>query len=320
MRLWYRPGSAAMAPHLVLVELGLDYELAEVRFEAPDEADAEYRRLNPWGRVPTLEDGDLVLTEAAAICLHLADRHPEARLVPAVGTVERAETYRWLMYLTNTLQPGFLRFFYPERYADEAGREGVRALEERTLGRHFDWIDGELAGRDWLVGGERTVADLFLFMLTRWGRRLDPPAWGRPALRAHFARVLGRSGRRVLEEQGLELPQLSRRASTQARRGANARRCSASPGGSSGCQASTHVQPACGPDSTPVSPSSRSGGSGKAIRSRAASATGFPPGPSSAARPSRSPSSAPSSCAIRTSRRSRIRSSPWSSAIASSLP
>ncbi len=210
MRLHYRPGSAAMAPHAVLAELGLDYELVRVEHETPDEADEAYRRLNPWGRVPTLEDGDLVLTESAAICLHLADRHPESGLVPPTGTVERAETYRWLIYLTNTIQPSFLRFFYPERYADEAGREGVRALEAETLGRHFDRIDAELAGRDWIAGtDERTVADLFLFMLTRWGRRLDPPAWDRPALRRHFSALLARPGpSRVFAEQGLEQPQL----------------------------------------------------------------------------------------------------------------
>lgn len=210
MRLYYRPGSAAMAPHAVLAELGLDYELVPVEHEAPDEAGAEYRRLNPWGRVPTLVDGGLVLTESAAICLHLADAHPEAGLVPPVGTGERAETYRWLIYLTNTIQPGFLRFFYPERYAGEAGREGVRALEAETLERHFDWIDSELAGRDWIAGTkERTVADLFLFMLTRWGRRLDRPAWDRPAVRGHARRLLALPGvQRMLDEQGLERPQL----------------------------------------------------------------------------------------------------------------
>jgi glutathione S-transferase len=210
VKLWYRPGSAAMAPHMALAEIGCPYELAEVGFEAPDEADEDYRRLNPWGRVPTLEDGDLVLTESAAIVMYLADRFPEARLLAEVGTRERAEAYRRLVYLTNTVQEGFLRFFYPERYVDEPGVESLRRRQAATLARHFDRLDGELAGRDWLAGGEeRSGADLYLFMLTRWGRRLDPPAWDRPNLRAHFRRLLERPGvRRMLDEQGLEVPAL----------------------------------------------------------------------------------------------------------------
>ncbi|MEX2211056.1 MAG: glutathione S-transferase family protein [Gaiellaceae bacterium] len=203
MRLWYRPGSAALAPHAALAEIGVDYELAEVGFEDPAEADPEFLRLNPAGRVPTLEDGDFVLTESAAIMLYLAERFPEARLLPD-DKRERAQVYRWLVYLTNTLQPAFMRFFYPHRYGADAVREGA-ALEE-----HFDWIDGELAGRTWLVGDDRTVADLFLWMLVRWGRRLDRPAWDRPNVRAYFLRLLERPPlRRVLEEQGLELPALS---------------------------------------------------------------------------------------------------------------
>jgi glutathione S-transferase len=197
-----------MAPHAALAEIGVDYELVLVGFDTPTDADDEYRRLNPWGRVPTLVDGDLVLTESAAIMLHLADTHPEAHLLPPLGTRERARAYRWLVYLTNTVQAGLMRLIYPERYTtDPGGADGVRALEAAELGRHFDWIDSQLTGRDRLVGDDRGAADLYLFMLTRWGRRLDPPAWGRPALRAHFVRTLELPGvRRMLEEQHLELP------------------------------------------------------------------------------------------------------------------
>ena len=199
-----------MAPHAALAEIGADYELVAVDFDEPAAAGPDYLRLNPWGRVPTLEDGELVLTESAAIVLHLADRFPQARLAPPPGTRERAELYRWLAYLTNTLQPAFMRFFYPERYVAAACAPELAAAEERALGEHFDWIDGELAGREWLAGGgERSGADLFLFMLTRWGRRLERPAWERPALRAHFLRLLARPGvARMLDEQGLERPAL----------------------------------------------------------------------------------------------------------------
>ena len=78
-----------------------------------------------------------------------------------------------------------------------------------------DRIDGRLADREWLVGEERTVADLFLFILTRWGRFLEPPAWDRPNLRRHWLRALELRGvRKLIEEQRLELSDFARRTET----------------------------------------------------------------------------------------------------------
>jgi len=210
LRLHYRPGTAAMAPHAALAEAGADYELVLVKLEEQGQAPPELLALNPWGRVPVLEDGNLVLTESAAIVLHVAERFPDARLVPPLATRERSEVYRWLVYLTNTLQPAFLRWFYPERYTtDPAGVAAIRALETETIARHLDRLDAELADRPWLVGDERTGADLFLFMLVRWGRKQEPPAWERPNLGGHFKRLVDRPGvRRMMDEQGLEIPPL----------------------------------------------------------------------------------------------------------------
>jgi hypothetical protein len=87
---------------------------------------------------------------------------------------------------------------------DPDGSAGVRAAADAALRRHVEWADTQLAGRDWLVGGERSAADIYLFMMTRWGRRLEPPAWDSPHLGAHFARMLERPGvRRMMTEQGL---------------------------------------------------------------------------------------------------------------------
>ena len=201
MILYWRPGAASMAPHAALAEIGCDYRLVEIDRETA-QADAAYRELNPLGLVPTLVVGDEVLTESAAILLSLADRFPEARLAPD----DRTDFYRWLVFLTNTLQTCILRFFYPERYGS-AGVEERAAAEAAEL---FALLDAHLDGREWLVGEHRTAADLFLFMLTRWGRRLDPPAWDLPHLRAHVVRTLALPGvQRMLDEQGLERPELT---------------------------------------------------------------------------------------------------------------
>lgn len=187
-----------MAPHAALAEIGVDYQLVEIERETA-QADAVYRRLNPLGVVPTLVAGDVVVTESAAILLYLADRFPAERLAPE----DRTDLYRWLVFMTNTMQTCMLRFFYPERYGG-AEVEHVAAAE---AGRLFDLVEESLAGRDWLAGEHRTAADLFLFMLTRWGRRLESPAWDRPRLRAHFLRTLALPGvRRMIEEERLDLP------------------------------------------------------------------------------------------------------------------
>ena len=206
MRLHYLPGTAAMAPHATLAEIGVPYELVRVERDEHGRSSDAYLALNPFGKIPTLEDADLVLTESAAICLHLADRFPDARLAPRVGSPERPELYRWLLWLTNTVQTAQLRHFYPHRY----GTEGVKEAADAELHEHYDHVDGQLTGRDWLVGEGRSVADLFLFMLTRWGRNLEPPAWERPNLRAHWLRTLELPGvRKMIDEQGLELPEFT---------------------------------------------------------------------------------------------------------------
>ena len=195
--LYWRPGAASMAPHAALAEIGVDYRLVEIGRDEAQE-DASYRALNPLGVVPTLvdEEQNLVLTESAAILLYLGDRFPEAQLAPA----DRADYYRWLVFLTNTVQTAMLRWIYPERYG--TGDKGMEAAA-RDAAEAFDILDRALEGRTWLTAEHRTGADLFLFMLTRWGRRLERAAWDRPNLRRHFlatlellgvSRMLGRAG------------------------------------------------------------------------------------------------------------------------------
>ena len=108
-----------MAPHAALEEIGLDYDLALVQRD-DGRARPEYLAINPLGRVPAYVDGDLVLWESAAIVLHLADRHPDAGLLPRAGSDERSISLRWLVYLTNTVQATFMHFAYPQRLVGTA--------------------------------------------------------------------------------------------------------------------------------------------------------------------------------------------------------
>jgi glutathione S-transferase len=207
IELYYLPGAASLAPHLVLEEVGADYRLVRVTRDDGRVEPPEFVRLSPHGRVPLLVDGELVMTESAAIVMHLSDLHPEAGLAPAVGTPDRARWYRWLTYLTNTVQATFMIAFYPERTTgDPAGVDSVRARAEADLAGMREHVETQLAaGGPFLLGERFTSADLYLFMLTRWGRRLEPKWWDQPELRAHFRRVFERpAAQRVWEQQGLD--------------------------------------------------------------------------------------------------------------------
>ncbi len=172
--LYYSPGSASMAPHGVLEESAAPYTLARVDMAANKHKDAEYLKLNPHGRVPTLVvDGKQPIYEATAICLFIADRHPHAGLAPPVTDLARGLYYQWMAYLTNTLQAECLLFFYPERnIANPAHAPEVKAQAEVELANIWGKLDQALATGPYLLGDRFSAADIYLHMLYSW---MDPP-------------------------------------------------------------------------------------------------------------------------------------------------
>lgn len=202
------PGTATTAPHMVLEELGTLYDLVLV--ERTDDgvptAPPGYLELSPFGKVPALRHNELVLTESAAICLHLADAFPDHDLIPKVGTPERAEAVRWLMFLTNTVQAAYLRFFYPARHtADPSGADAVSAAAVVELTALRDEIVKQLGSGPFLLGARFTIADIYLAMLSSWGTELPGDAnwWSVPSMAAHYNAVLARPGcRKAIEDEG----------------------------------------------------------------------------------------------------------------------
>ena len=172
--LYYSPGSASMAPHGVLEESGAPYTLARVDMAANQHKDAAYLKLNPHGRIPTLVvDGKQPIYESAAICLFIADRHPEAELAPAVNDIARGLYYQWMAYLTNTLQATCLLFYYPERStSNPAHAPEVKAQAETQVMEIWGRLDQALATGPYLLGERFSAADIYLQMLYSW---MDPP-------------------------------------------------------------------------------------------------------------------------------------------------
>jgi glutathione S-transferase len=168
--LYFTRGSASMAPHALLEEIGAAYVLKHIDAGANQQNDPAYLRLNPHGRVPTLViDGKQVIYESAAICLYLADRHAEAKLAPAIDDPLRGTYYQWLAYLTNTIQERYLLFFYPERnISNPAHAPEVKASATDALITHWQRADQVLAKGPYLLGDRFSVCDLYLQMLYSW--------------------------------------------------------------------------------------------------------------------------------------------------------
>ena len=212
IELHYYPGNASMTPHMVLEELGVPFKLSYVDRTKAAHKSADYLKLNPNGLIPVLVDGDLVLYETAAILLHLADTHPDAALMPALGTPGRAQAYKWLVWMTNTLQASLILYFYPERWVEEANAAGaaqVRVHAEAKVGGLLDQLDAQLAshGRDWFLGERYSVLDPFALMLCRWTRGFARPARSLGTLGPYLDRMLARPAvRRVLAKEKLVEP------------------------------------------------------------------------------------------------------------------
>jgi len=206
-QLHYFPANANAAPHMLLEELGAEYELLLVDRTKNAQKSKEYLKINPNGRIPTLVDKSLALSEAGAIVLHLVDQHPDAGLAPKVGTPERAKFYQWLTFLTNSLQEELMIWQYPERLAgeDAAATEVVRRGAEARASAFLDVVEDHLkANGPLFLGKKLSAADFYLVMLSRWARPMTKPPRSRPSIAKLLDKVTALpSVRRAYEREGI---------------------------------------------------------------------------------------------------------------------
>jgi len=193
--LYYAPGTASLAVHWVLLELGVPFEARRLSFEAGDQRRPEYLKLNPAGRVPTLVVDGAPVGESTAILMLLAERHPEAGFAPAPGTAERAAYLELTVYLANALLPAFRNWFYVADYAGEAHEADVLDHARVRIEAVWDQLDERLAdGREFLLGEELRAPDFLATMLGRWSRNMPKPATSWPNLGAYLDRMRARPG------------------------------------------------------------------------------------------------------------------------------
>lgn len=168
--LYWSPDTGAFVVQAVLEELGEAYERVIV-----DTGRGEHRRpgflaLNPMAQLPVLRLPDgTVMTESAAMALHLCDARPDAGLLPPIGTSDRALAYRWLFWLATGLYEADLRYYYPDRYtSDPGGAEGVKAGALARMDRLASMAEDLLAPGPHALGQRFSAVDLYLFMLILW--------------------------------------------------------------------------------------------------------------------------------------------------------
>lgn len=197
--------TASLVVHWLLIELGVEHELRMLDFDKCEQKSAEYLKLNPQGRVPTLLVDGQVLTESAAIAMHLADLYPQAGLAPAVGTPERAAYYRWMLFGAYTLMPAYRGWFYPDEPAGAENSDKVKASSRAALEAAWQQVSDHLeANGPYLLGEKRSAADFLFTMLMRWSRNMPRPTDRWPALHAYAARMKALpSFREVYAREGL---------------------------------------------------------------------------------------------------------------------
>jgi glutathione S-transferase len=173
-RLYARQGAGSLAPQMLLEEIGAAYELVWIS-KAPAALEA-FRRISPAAKIPVLilPDGT-VMSESAAILIHLTDAHPAAALAPVAGSSAHARFLQWMVFLSANMYEAALRFFYSNRYS-AAGDSAATQIKQQALA---DWTGHletvQIALSPYVLGSTLSAADLYLYMVASW-YPLDDPA------------------------------------------------------------------------------------------------------------------------------------------------
>jgi glutathione S-transferase len=202
MKLYYSPGACSLADHIALEWIGQPYEA--IRVSREERKAPAYLKINPAGAVPAFEQDGWVLTQNAAILNYLADSFPQAGLGGDGTPKGRAEVNKWLALVNSDIHPAFHPLFGSTAYLDDAALvERSKDAARAKLRGLFERVDAQLAGHDW-VAGTRSIADPYLFVVTRWAKAQEVDLSGLGNLERFFNAMLADPGvQRALQQEGL---------------------------------------------------------------------------------------------------------------------
>ncbi|WP_437312943.1 glutathione S-transferase family protein [Sorangium sp. So ce385] len=190
MKLYYNPRSRAAITRWMLDECGATYDLVPIDFEKREHKAPEFLKINPAGKLPALVDGDAKLFENAAICLYLADKFPEARLAPPIGSPQRGRYLSLMVYSTSQLEPAMGDFLMKVETTPQRGWTNFETA--------MDVVEGELGDGPYLFGDWFTAADVMIGSMFIWKRLWGGPP-GRPRLEAYVDRLMARPHMKIFK-------------------------------------------------------------------------------------------------------------------------
>jgi glutathione S-transferase len=185
MKLYYSPGACSLSPHIALHEAGLAFTpvLASTKSHKLQDG-TDYYTINPLGYVPVLElDDGTRLREGPVIVQYIADQVPLKMLAPQNGSLQRYRLQEWLTFIGTELHKGFSPLFVPTTPED------YKPMVRERLLQRLQWVDSQLAGKQYLMGDQFTVADGYLFTVTNWAKPTGVDISDFPHLQAWHARV-----------------------------------------------------------------------------------------------------------------------------------
>ncbi|QBH96428.1 glutathione transferase GstA [Limnobaculum zhutongyuii] len=188
MKLYYKPGACSLSPHIILNESGLNYSVEKVDLATKKtEHGADFLAVNPKGQVPTLELNDgSILTEGVAIVQYIAHKVPGKHLMPGAGTPEYYHAIEWLNFVSTELHKGFSPLFNPQT------PEEYKKIAKEKLLKQFTYVDSVLEKQDYVLGASFSVADAYLFTVTRWAAAVKLDLSALKSLAAYMERIAAR--------------------------------------------------------------------------------------------------------------------------------
>ena len=185
MKLYFSPGACSLSPHIALVESGLPFSLEMASTKTHQLKDGtDFYSINPLGYVPVLElDNGQRLREGPAIVQYIADQAPASKLAPANGTFERYQLQEWLGFIGTEIHKGFSPLFNPNM------PDPVKDMARGQVLKRLTWVDAQLAGKEFLMGADFSVADAYLFTVCGWSKFVGVDISGLQNLASFLQRV-----------------------------------------------------------------------------------------------------------------------------------
>lgn len=207
LKIFFFPGTVALASHIALAEAGADYEAVQVDFANAAQMKPEYLAVNPKGRVPALVTDRGILTETPAILLYIAQCFPDAKLAPLDDIYRLAEMQSFNNYLCATVHVNHAHRMRGLRWVEETETDAMEAMQRKVksnMSDCFHLIEDTMFKGPWVMGADYSVADAYLFTVGRWlesdGLAIDDF----PKVAAHRARMMDRKAvQRAMSEQGM---------------------------------------------------------------------------------------------------------------------